>query len=659
MSKSYSKAILASYATFTELYNSGKYTNPYQILSEFLLYTIKECGLFSFQLSELKGRLYDVFGFEPPLYVIKRALKRMSGITNDENSYYVNVELIKNNEKLKDYQDQSKSSRDRILKLLSEFVIKTFPDEQFETKKLEQELIAYLIDEDGEDRYRQVISEFVLANDSNNDVAEKLKTIREGCILYTGLSYDIDDFGSLQHNLTLFLDTEIIFDIAGFNGELYKSLADDFLKLIDDANKGQQRIKLKFFSEVKDEIEQYFVRAEAVVAGNGEAVIRPAMKAIVTKCKSSADVLMKKVDLYRDLHLAHRIVPDDRETYNRDDDFKYNLEGTVLPNFKEKEANEGLRFCSHINKLRKGELYKEPLSSGFLAITDTRRVIAVSDALIAEKNNEETGDAFCGFALSLSKITNDLWYKLNRGFSSKVFPENLDCAIKARSVLSSYVSQGVSDFYKDIVEKAKNNEMPVEKATEYILALREKKCTPDEITLENAEENLCFKNSYFEQQAAQRENDKRKSAEKDEVNRQLQTMINELRKQMDAKDVALKEDNARREQEDKKYKDQIEQLKETVSGLQSIIQANEEEKIRIEKKKKRNKAIRNIVFKGAAVVLIIAVIVLLCVHYKKSIINIGGFVFGLVSIIPVVRSIFVKEVSFLRGQTEKQRESDL
>ena len=40
MKETYSHAILASYATFKELYNEGKYRSPYQILAEFIKYIV-------------------------------------------------------------------------------------------------------------------------------------------------------------------------------------------------------------------------------------------------------------------------------------------------------------------------------------------------------------------------------------------------------------------------------------------------------------------------------------------------------------------------------------------------------------------------------------------------------------------------------------------
>ena len=102
-------------------------------------------------------------------------------------------------------------------------------------------------------------------------------------------------------------------------------------------------------------------------------------------------------------------------------------------------------FCSNINKLRKGHQTSDYLTSKYLCITDTRRVREISQA-IAEVQKNEAGEKFCDYAVSLSYITNLLWYKLNRGFGSTEFPKNLDVVIKARTILGSYVTHGIVTF---------------------------------------------------------------------------------------------------------------------------------------------------------------------------------------------------------------------
>ena len=59
----YSESIMASYATFKELYNSKEYRSPYQILSEFIKYIIVSRSLYSFTATDVQSHLLDEFGF--------------------------------------------------------------------------------------------------------------------------------------------------------------------------------------------------------------------------------------------------------------------------------------------------------------------------------------------------------------------------------------------------------------------------------------------------------------------------------------------------------------------------------------------------------------------------------------------------------------------
>jgi len=70
--------------------------------------------------------------------------------------------------------------------------------------------------------------------------------------------------------------------------------------------------------------------------------------------------------------------------YITQSDMEYNLEGFDLQDypFTDEINAEGYLFSSHINKLRKGEKTIDYLSSKYLHITDTRRVLEISKAIM-------------------------------------------------------------------------------------------------------------------------------------------------------------------------------------------------------------------------------------------------------------------------------------
>ena len=59
---------------------------------------------------------------------------------------------------------------------------------------------------------------------------KQLNIIREGVILYSGVRYVeiTQKRKELVDYLVIYLDTEILFHFAGYNGELYKSIFEDF-----------------------------------------------------------------------------------------------------------------------------------------------------------------------------------------------------------------------------------------------------------------------------------------------------------------------------------------------------------------------------------------------------------------------------------------------
>lgn len=490
----YSKTILASYATFKELYNSQKYRSPYQILSEFIRYIIASQHLFTFTSTDIQGYLNDEFGFNLPLAVIRTSLHNLEGLVCDHRVYKVNQKEFLASTDFQTTQKKSEEQKTRIVKAIASFGINK--NIELDENKIEKELFAFILDEKGDEKYQKIIGEFVLANKDKSEIANAVSTIQEGGILYTGLSYNIADFGSLKTPITLFLDTEILFDIVGLNGEVYGALAADFLNLVNAANRSCRLITLCYFPEVEDDINHYFKYAERIVDGRSGVSLTYAIQSIVSGCSGISDIAEKKTDFFNTL-TGFGIKKDDKNNYYDSAEHIYNIEERNVSGFSSDDpANaEGMRFCSHINVLRKGEKSVDYFSSKYLFITDTRRVLDISEAL--RRTEPSTGDLYCNYAISLSHITNLLWYKMNRGFGATEFPCNLNAVIKAQVILSGYVSQGITTTYNEIKEKVAKGELNQEQAASYIVALKWKKVLPESLDADNIEDSLDFSEEYF------------------------------------------------------------------------------------------------------------------------------------------------------------------
>ena len=111
-----SNEVLASYATFKALYNSENYKNPYQILSEFIRYSLVTHHMGNFSLIELQDKMEEDHGFKPMISVMMKSLTDISGISfiSRGESCRVNFQTIKQSANFCNIQSESKSESTRI-----------------------------------------------------------------------------------------------------------------------------------------------------------------------------------------------------------------------------------------------------------------------------------------------------------------------------------------------------------------------------------------------------------------------------------------------------------------------------------------------------------------------------------------------------------------
>lgn len=122
-------------------------------------------------------------------------------------------------------------------------------------------------------KYSELIGEFVLKNEQNKEIQDGLNRIREGSILYIGLSHSIGEAGSITKPLTLYLGIEVLFSLVGYNGEIFQQFADDFIAQVRKENPGKaKKITLHYFSEIKKEIDEFFGTASEIVEGKRHSV---------------------------------------------------------------------------------------------------------------------------------------------------------------------------------------------------------------------------------------------------------------------------------------------------------------------------------------------------------------------------------------------------
>ncbi|MEH0007867.1 MAG: hypothetical protein V6Z82_04010, partial [Flavobacteriales bacterium] len=295
---------LASLALFRELYNTNK--DIYEVISTFVKQLIVTKSKYAFNLTEITEDLNKTYGFRIPEAVVGTSLKRLSKfLTRKENGYSVVDHFnLKANEELNKKEESLQDVYDKVIGDLLHYMAGRLnrPLGGSEKKAVVHSFVSFIIDEKDDTPYLKYISAFVISRQGDGDFKKRFSLVREGVVLHSGIRYssDLNELGSFKSDLTIFLDTEILFYLAGYDGELYQKLWADFFQYVKEINRRKpNRIKLRYFSEVNSKIINHFGKAEYIVAGKDYVIPgKTAMESIVNGCQTKADVVVKKSNFF-------------------------------------------------------------------------------------------------------------------------------------------------------------------------------------------------------------------------------------------------------------------------------------------------------------------------------------------------------------------------
>ena len=516
-------SIMASFATLKSLSDVKKYQSPYQILREFINHIIISDSLYSFSAVEMKNRLNSHFCFSIPEAVVKTALKNAPSVSLANGIYSILKTEVYTNKLFKETKKESDEYETRIIQRLSEYISVKTGNTTISEETLSKELACFLMADEFSHsaKYSELIGEFVLKNEQDKELQEGLNRIREGSILYMGLSYSIRETGSITKPLTLYLGTEVLFSLVGYNGKIFQQFADDFFAQVRTANFGKaKKITLRYFSEIKKEIDDFFRTASEIVESKRHLLLdKPAMKAITDGCHTAADVDVKKSDFYYKLRYTFDITEDPQDNYYDEKYFISNLESSDYDDEddKRKKKETASKLVSHINKLRNGTCFQSDLDSEHIIVTNTKATLLISQELSEEIKTTEGLDKVCNFAISLDRITSLLWYKLGNGFSKNDFPSSVNVALKARIVLSASIAKNAEREFAKIKKEYKDGLIDDNQATARIITLRNKPVLPEDLQGDDIDEIMDFTPEYLSRYEEQVKKNQKNLKEKEEV----------------------------------------------------------------------------------------------------------------------------------------------
>ena len=535
-------SIMASFATLKSLSDAKQYQSPYQILSEFINHIILSDSLYSFSAVEMKNRLNSHFCFSIPEAVVKTSLKNVSGAILADGIYTISKTEVCTDELFEETKKESDEYESCIIQLLSEYVSVRTGNTMISEETLSKELACFLVEDETSytTKYSELIGEFVLKNEQNKEIQEGLNKIRQGSILYIGLSHSIGETGSITKPLTLYLGTEVLFSLVGYNGEIFQQFADDFFAQVRTANSGKtKKITLHYFSEIKKEIDDFFGTASEIVEGKRHRLLdKPAMKAITDGCHTAADVDVKKSDFYHKLQYAFGITEDPQDNYYGEENFTSNLESFDYDDEddKKKKKETAVKFISHINKLRNGIRFHSDIESEYIIVTNTKATLLISQELSEEIKANEGLDKICNFAISLDRITSLLWYKLGNGFSKNDYPSSVNAALKARIVLSASIARNAEREFAKIKKEYADGLIDDDQATSRIITLRNKPVLPEDLQGDDIDEIMDFTPEYLSRYEEQVKKNQKDLKEKEEV---IENLKADAEKKLSEKDETI------------------------------------------------------------------------------------------------------------------------
>ena len=643
-----SSRCLASLAVFRELYNSN--TDVYGIISDFLKDLISKNDLHQFNSTQITKLLNETYDFSIPEAVVKTSLNRIENISKAYGVYSVESIVELKHKEVEEEKNKVQATNDKIIERLFDFIEtqKQIKLDDLEKSKVVDSFCSFLLDNSKEKDYSRYISGFIVSNKNEFDFTNQLKSIKEGVVLYSGIKFNnnLNDIGSWKSTLTIFIDTEILFHLAGFNGEVYQTLFNEFYDFVREINSKEKRIFLKYFPQTKDEIEKFFTKAEYIVEGRDRA--NPwitAMTEIINGCSTKGDVVGKKTKFFLNLQTMG-IQEDDYTDYFVEYNHEFNIGSQDI--ISKIETSTGISGIEgHLQPLNYVSIRRRDFGNDnfdnikYIFLTGNAKTLQIA----WHEGIKEYGNV--PLATSLSFLTNKFWFKLNKGFGKDSFPKNFDAITKAQILLSSHINDSVGKRYEELQKKYNEGKLTKEEAMVTIVDLRNQVRKPEEISKDDVSTILeAISEDSIDKFIQEQEHFKNQAEHQKQENVRL-------KKDLEDKNSLIETTNAehKRQLEIKRKKEE-ESRKANLTLKESLLEEKKRSIELLERQKSNldQKAITSInVFKGVllfALLVYYAVLIFLIFKIGWDEMEKWTYILGLLPIIGSVIYLLISEKSF-------------
>lgn len=488
------KKCMASLAVFRSLYDKEK--DLYSVIASFSKLLIISQRLKGFELQEFCSKFKEEYGFELPTAVIKTSLKRLQFLKIEHTYYSLNESF--DNLDIENVSKLEKESNLRNQEMLDELIKYVESEEGIILSANQRQILynsfcSFVIDETTDVEYKNDISSFVLLKSSDATFIKQLNDIRLGLVIFIGLCYNtnFDKIDGIDSKLNTYLETEILFHRAGYNGQLFKTLYDEFYKLVQEINRKSHKplISLYYFAETDKDIRNYFAIAEEIVRGGKQLdPSKAAMKYIVYHCQYPSDVKTMESEFFQDLQHAG-IAMDRQENYYDKQNYELNIEQDkfLIPeSFTDEDVYNKLKLLNYVNIKRGGKSQSVFRNIGHILLTGNSLTFKIAfDERIRQRGNVP-------LATGLDFLTNRFWLITNKGFSKTLELTSLNILTKAQIVMSASINESISSKFKMLMKEEKDGNFDLNKQKAVLAGLHKHSVNPEDLDSLNQETYLNF-----------------------------------------------------------------------------------------------------------------------------------------------------------------------
>lgn len=651
----------AAIAVTGELYNAGK--DIYDVLAAYLLIIIQSDNLNNFTCTDITEIVNKTNSFSVSESIVKTALKRLR-IKRSEGYYRVEDELISACDDSELIEQTRKNTL--VVNRLFSFVAKDQEIVLSDSDKhnIEKQFYSILSDPEYDDTYTTTIRKFIIENDMDESFHESISKIRDGLLVYEGICFspEIGLSGKWDIPLDIYLEQEVLFYIAGYNGDTYRDIYYQLIDYVNEinssrTNKETKLINLYYTADVKREIENYFGTAETIFDKN--EVVDPSKSAmiyILNGVTTKRDILVKKTRFFNFLSNCEITVKD--VDFCSEENSKYYLVSPdTYPQIADSiDSDRGEEYiCNCADKINQINVLRKNNNS---SLKDARSILLTANGTVLKcayaPNLFNEGDT--PKAVNLDYLLTRFWYKLNKGFGKGKTPKSIDIITRAQMILSSMIVTKVSKAYDDIKLQYEKGEINDEEVAVILSELRRVPKNPEDVTPDKIEEEMSFLTDY-------ELNNKIENIRREQIERQRdKETIVDLQSQIVKLDELRADENRRRDEREEQLERRIIELEnqaskdqqinsELVKTIQDFIDLGNKRRLMIKK------ICRGIIFIACMLLILIAIFVvcLFIFHADRSISGVISIALTvLIAIFSHIKDLWKKFVVDCKLRDEKQ-----